>query len=188
MSREKSISYGFNPNKKNIARGELIATILFPDEVSVVQESAVSYLFTPNLKQGSHKVFPKILDDDKNFHQLVQATRNGLSYKSLLYAQAFMPFSVQEWATMLHVSTRSIERLKKDKKKLTSSQSEKLIEITILYDYGVDVFGDYQKFSKWLERTNLALGGISPKSLLDTNSGINAVKTALSRIEYGVLA
>lgn len=118
----------------------------------------------------------------------MQATRNGLSYKSLSNAQSLMPFSTQEWATMLHVSKRSIERLKKESKKLTSSQSEKLIEVALLYDYGLDVFGDAKKFPRWLERSNLALGGVTPKSLLDTNQGIKAIKTELSRIEYGVLA
>ena len=113
----------------------------------------------------------------------MQATRNGLSYKSLSNAQSLMLFSTQEWATMLHVSKRSLER-----KKLTSSQSEKLTEVALLYDYGLDVFGDAKKFPRWLERSNLALGGITPKSLLDTNQGIKAIKTELFKIEYGVLA
>jgi len=133
-------------------------------------------------------VFPKIIDDDKNFFRLIDATRKGLPYKSLRNAQVIMPFSSQEWARMLHVSKRSIDRLKKERRKLSSTQSEKLIEVTLLYDYGVDVFGSAEKFTKWLDKNNIALGGVEPKSLLDTNLGIKAVKTELSRIEYGVLA
>ena len=83
---------------------------------------------------------------------------------------------------------KTIYRKIKERKKLTSSQFEKLIEVTLLCDYGLDVFGDAKKFSKWLERSNLALVGVTPKSLLDTNQGIKAIKTELSRIEYGVLA
>lgn len=164
----------------NLKRGELAHHILFADEA---KQSPVDQASEADAVYSS-----RILDDDRSFIKLVSATRIGLPYKSLRKAQEIMPFSIQEWAEMLHVSTRSIDRLKKEKRKLSSSQSEKLIEITLLYDYGVDVFGSSEKFSKWLNRTNMALGGIEPKSLLDTNQGINAVKSELSKIEYGVLS
>lgn len=140
------------------------------------------------LEASTASSFPKILNDDKNYFTLVMATRNGLPYKSFENAQNLMPFSSQEWAEMLHISNRSLVRLKSDKKHLSRTQSEKLIEVTLLFDYGVDVFGSTEKFTQWLSRTNIALGGIVPKSLLDTNQGIKAVETALSRIEHGVLA
>lgn len=140
------------------------------------------------LEASTASSFPKILNDDKNYFTLVMATRNGLPYKSFENAQSLMPFSSQEWAEMLHISNRSLVRLKSDKKHLSRTQSEKLIEVTLLFDYGVDVFGSTEKFTKWLSRTNIALGGIVPKSLLDTNQGIKAVETALSRIEHGILA
>jgi hypothetical protein len=37
-----------------------------------------------------------------------------------------MPFSKQEWAIMLNVSTQSINSIKKERKKLTGSQSKKV--------------------------------------------------------------
>ncbi|GGE30775.1 type II RES/Xre toxin-antitoxin system antitoxin [Psychroflexus planctonicus] len=140
------------------------------------------------LEASTASSFPKILNDDQNYFTLVMATRNGLPYKSFENAQSLMPFSSQEWAEILHISNRSLVRLKSDKKHLSRTQSEKLIEVTLLFDYGVDVFGSTEKFTQWLSRTNIALGGIVPKSLLDTNQGIKAVETALSRIEHGVLA
>ncbi len=131
---------------------------------------------------------PKILDDDKNFFHLVAASREGLPYQSFHNAQITMPFTLDEWSQMLHISKRSIDRLKKEKRRLNPTQTEKLIEITMLFDYGVDVFGSFDKFSTWLTRSNTGLGGVTPKSLLDTNLGIKAIHTTLSRIEYGVLA
>ena len=111
-----------------------------------------------------------------------------MAYKSFQRAQHILSFTLQEWAQFLHISTRSLDRLKKEKKKLNPSQSEKLIDITLLYEYGVDVFGSSEKFSKWLSRPSIPLGGVEPKSLLDTNQGIQAIKSELSKIEYGVLA
>lgn len=197
------MKYSVKPDSTKLERGTLIIKILFPDgfggtdvEGSVsdldsdsAAKKMVSDMPTEYVSENLGKIHsPKIIDDDRNFYRLIMATRNGLPYKSLKNAQDFMPFSIQEWAEMLHISIRSIDRLKKERKKLSSSQSEKLIEITLLYDYGMDVFGTSEKFSMWLNRVNLALGGVKPKSLLDTNQGIKAVETVLSRIEYGVLA
>lgn len=187
--------------KTNMERGEILAQVVFPGGIEVREydnDSEKSSSGSTNLHEelpvyygpadATTKAFPKIFDDNKNFYGLIHATRNGLPYRSLKNAQDIMPFSTQEWAQILHVSTRSIDRLKKENKKLNSTQSEKLIEVTLLYDYGVDVFSSSEKFSQWLHRNNIALGGVAPKSLLDTNQGINAVKNALSRIEYGVLS
>lgn len=166
-------------------RGEIAYQILFPDENQSVesQHESVDQVSDVDLIYSS-----RILDDDSSFIKLINATRRGLPFKSLSKALVVMPFSIQEWADILHISTRSIDRLKKERKKLNISQSEKLIEITLLYDYGVDVFGSSEKFSKWLNRSSIALGGLEPKSLLDTNQGIQVVKSELSKIEYGVLA
>lgn len=195
------MNYSNKQNNTKLERGALIIKILFPDgfedthvEESVsdsdsVSEKLVSDMPTEYVSKDLGKIHtPKIIDDDRNFYRLISATRNGLPYKSFKNAQDFMPFSTQEWADILHISIRSIDRLKKERKKLSSSQSEKLIEITLLYDYGMDVFGSSEKFSMWLNRVNMALGGVKPKSLLDTNQGIKAIETVLSRIEYGVLA
>ena len=173
---------------------EITNAIVFPhksvsENFSILKESGVSY----NVKTTKHdasllsNVFKKE-NNFTNFYDLVIVTRDGLPFESLEAAQYLMPFSLQEWSAILQVSTRSIDRLKKEKKKLGVSQSEKLIEITLLFDYGVQVFGSKSKFSKWLERNNTGLGGLEPKSLLDTSLGMKAIETALSRIEYGILA
>lgn len=43
--------------------------------------------------------------------------------------------------------------------------SEKIFQVTLLFKYWVDVFGDKKKFNTWLETDNLALGRIKPKEL-----------------------
>lgn len=164
---------------RNTKLGELAHHILFSTKAQA-KENEVS--------EADALYATQVLNDDTNFLKLINATRVGLPYQSFKNAQHIMPFSLQEWSAMLHISTRSIDRLKKERKQLSSTQSEKLIEVTLLFDYGVHVFGDSTKFSKWLNRNNIALGGLNPKSLLDTNQGIKAVKAELSKIEYGVLA
>jgi putative toxin-antitoxin system antitoxin component (TIGR02293 family) len=58
----------------------------------------------------------------------------------------------------------------------------------MLYEYGIEVFGDRDNFNIWLNSRSIALGGRSPKELLDTKFGIDLVKDELGRIEHGVLA
>lgn len=171
-----------NFKNNNFKSGELAYHILFSDAESEVGR-------TDMVSESMHEIYSsRLVEDDGNFIKLVRATRKGLPYKSLRRAQEIMSFTQQEWAKILHLSSRSIDRLKKEKKSLNPTQSEKLIEVTLLYDYGIEVFGSIDKFSKWLNRPSIPLGGFEPKSLLDTNQGIVAVKQELSKIDYGVLA
>ncbi len=98
------------------------------------------------------------------------------------------PFTSRDWSGFLHLSERSMQRYKKDGGIFGTVSSEKIVEITMLYKYGVSVFGEKQKFDSWLNIKNVALGGIKPKELLDTSFGIGLIKDELSNIEYGVLA
>ncbi|PLW96765.1 MAG: hypothetical protein C0591_08105, partial [Marinilabiliales bacterium] len=82
----------------------------------------------------------------------------------------------------------SLQRYKKDKGSFNPVTSEKIIEIAMLNKYGIKVFGDQQKFNTWLSSKNLALGGVSPKDLLDSSFGIQLLKDELTRIEHGILA
>ena len=166
----------------NINISKISYYILFPDEQ--LEEETPDVVSESEL--GTHS--SNQLSGDSNFLKLVKATRRGLSYKSFYRAQKLMNFTQQDWAEIFHISPRTIDRLKKDKKHLNSTLSEKLIEVTLLYDYGIEVFGSIEKFSTWLNRPSLYLGNVEPKSLLDTHQGIEAVKSELSRIDYGILA
>ena len=72
---------------------------------------------------------------------------------------------------------------------LDSRDAELVLRISELVDYGRDVFNEEgDKFQKWLNKSNISLGGESPIQLLDTISGVNEVKFCLNRIEFGNFA
>lgn len=78
---------------------------------------------------------------------------------------------------------------KSDQSLLDTRDSELLPLITELLDYGLEVFNnEEEKFQSWLGKSNVSLGGIFPESLLDTITGIDEVKFALNRIEFGNFA
>jgi len=126
--------------------------------------------------------------DDNNILSLIDAVRNGISYSFFNNLVRSSPFSWPEWSSFLHLSERTMQRYKKEKKNFGPVYSEKILEITMLYKYGRDVFGDEKNFHAWLNSTNVSLGNSSPKQLLDSNFGIEMVKDELGRIEHGVLA
>jgi putative toxin-antitoxin system antitoxin component (TIGR02293 family) len=89
-------------------------------------------------------------------------------------------------AEMLQVSAPTIYRWVRQDKKLERNFSVQLFELTDLFLYGKEVFGDQEAFFKWLELPNTALGGLEPKELLEIPNGIPKVRDLLGRIEYGV--
>lgn len=126
--------------------------------------------------------------DDKNAYSLINAIKEGIRFSFFEKLAKNIPFTLREWASYLHLSERSLQRFKKEKGTFNTVSSEKIIEITMLNKYGIEVFCDQDKFNVWLLAKNVALGGIKPKDLLDSSFGIQLLKDELTRIEHGILA
>jgi putative toxin-antitoxin system antitoxin component (TIGR02293 family) len=125
---------------------------------------------------------------DQDVIGLIAAVREGLGYPLFMAIAGNTPFSLGEWSSFLHLSERTLQRYKKEKKKFDALQSEKILQIAILYKQGVEAFGGREKFDAWLESESLALGRMKPKDLLDSNFGIGLLRDEIIRIEHGVLA
>ena len=126
--------------------------------------------------------------DDGNILSLIEMIRNGIKFPAFSFLAAKSPFSLSEWSSFLHISDRTMQRYKKESLTFDPLQSEKIVEIALLFNKGNEVFGTTDKFNLWLESDNLALGMLKPKNLLDSSFGINLLKDELDRIENGVLA
>ncbi|HLF33441.1 MAG TPA: antitoxin Xre/MbcA/ParS toxin-binding domain-containing protein [Cyclobacteriaceae bacterium] len=126
--------------------------------------------------------------DEKDVVALINASRKGIGYAIFMDLAKISPFSLQEWSIYLHLSERTIQRYKKEKRAFDPMQSERILQIMLLFKSGARVFGSKDKFSRWLESENLALGKITPKELLDNTFGIGLLNDELIRIEHGVLA
>ena len=126
--------------------------------------------------------------DDSSLLTLIDIVRKGISSQDFTKIVDETPFTLSEWAHYLRLSERTLQRAQKEKKAFPSIQSERIVELVMLYQYGVQVFGTKEGFDSWLQSVSIALGGRVPKELLDTQFGISMVKDALGRIEHGVLA
>ncbi len=129
-----------------------------------------------------------ILLEESNIMPLIYQTRQGINFDSFAQLAKLSPFNFQDWSKFLHLSERTMQRYKKEKKRFGPIYAEKIIEITILQKYGDAVFGNDDKFAKWMDIENIALGGSKPKELLDSTFGISLVKDELGRIEHGIFS
>lgn len=139
---------------------------------SMLAEPAAAYGHTPG---------------ETSFLRLVHVSREGLSYEKFLVAVAAFSFSKQTLASILHISERTLERIHKDKKKLSTPQTERILKLSMLFEVGWDFFGSRDHFGKWLELPATAFKGKTPLSMLDTTYGIQTVELLLKRLSHGVL-
>ncbi len=120
---------------------------------------------------------------------VVSAIRAGIPYSLFDVIAAFTPFSEEDWAGLLGISTKSLQRYKKeDNFRFKSIHSEKIIEMTEVTALGLDVFDTSEQFYLWLTSPSYALGGHSPKHLLNDSYGKELVMDELYRIDHGVFA
>ena len=124
---------------------------------------------------------------DNEMLYLIQTSREGLDYEIFRKIALQNHFSMNDWSGLLHISERTLQRYRKEKRKFNQVQSERILEIALLMNHGLEVFGGADKFNSWLISENLALGRIKPKQLLDSSFGIGIIKDELTRIEHGIL-
>ncbi len=145
------------------------------------------------MKKETEKRYPEhiekpLLTEEPEVGYLISTSRHGIPYHTFTKMTADNPFSLDDWSSFLHLSERTMQRYKKEKKTFDPIHSERILEITMLYNRGTEVFGKSEKFNSWLNSKSIALGGIRPKELLDSTFGIGMLKNELTRIEHGVLA
>ncbi len=127
-------------------------------------------------------------DDESRKYDMIKLVRDGIAYNDFLEFFNDEPFTEKEWANYLGISTRTLDRYRNGTKSFPSKQSERIIEIKRLLNYGESVFEDRDNFMYWMSTQNIPMGGVVPKELLDTTMGINMVHDQLGRIEHGILA
>lgn len=148
------------------------------DPTSLVEEAANAYQIP--LKVG-------YISNAHSEIDILNLIKKGVPKKALDKTMQMMDFSLDEMSTILHVSERTLRRYD-DKSNLNIEQSERIIELNNLYQFGIEVLGSLDNFKIWINSPILALGQQKPKEFLDTSFGITMLKNILGRIQYGVFS
>ena len=122
-----------------------------------------------------------------NKTDFINYVREGIPKISLDNLMEVTGFSATEMADILHTTDRTLRRYTSTQK-LNPEQSERLIEMALLYTRGEEVFDTLEQFKIWMDTPVLAIGNKKPKTFLDTSIGIELLMTELGRIEHGIFA
>lgn len=144
-----------------------------------VNEPYLTYGQAPSMDINS-------LLDDK--FVLIAQIKKGFSYLTFSNISDALPYTLEEWGSLLGLSLKSMHRYKSENRTFKPLQSEKIMEIAEVSILGQEVFGDQEKFTLWFGRPSQALGGLSPKELVADSYGKQLVIDELQRIEHGIFA
>ena len=119
----------------------------------------------------------------------VNIIRIGVPYASIDVISKRINVPVKEVLHIFGLPQTTYNKKRREKSLLNGRDSEVVLLLTELVDFGVEVFNNEEdKFQRWMKKQNLSLGGNTPESLLDSITGIQEVKNCLNRFEYGNLA
>lgn len=119
----------------------------------------------------------------------VDILRKGLPYEAIEVISKRADLPVKQILKLFGVPQTTYNKKKKDKDLLSNRDSEMILVLTELLDFGLEVFNnEAEKFHRWLKKPNISLGTATPESLFDSITGIQEVRNSLNRLEYGNLA
>jgi uncharacterized protein (DUF2384 family) len=98
------------------------------------------------------------------------------------------PFTHAEWAAILHVSERTLQRYAKSNGSFAPINAERAVQIEKVLKEGKLTFGKTDTFYNWLKQKPHMLEGTLSFESLTTYDGIQKVLIQLGRIQHGILA
>lgn len=132
---------------------------------------------------------PSTIDTSRTL-SLVKNSKNPTSYLTILKEESGE--TDEELSELLDMNVKTF-RMKKAPRKVSEKKAvyiepsllERTIMLISLFRHGKDVFGTIEKFKKWLEQENFYFGKKTPRTYMDTVSGIKFIDDSLTAMEYG---
>lgn len=115
----------------------------------------------------------------------IQLVREGLPFPCMATFCDRLGLSLPQLAGELGVSSAAIAASRRSGK-LTKEQSVRLLRLARLVEYGCEIFESLDTTREWLRASNIALGDVTPMSLLDTEFGAELVRRVIRNIEFGL--
>lgn len=97
------------------------------------------------------------------------------------------PFTVIEWAEMLHISERTLHRYAKENTPFQGLQVELILLIGKMIDLGLTLF-DKEGLKNWVHSPAFSLNNRTPLETMQSYAGIQEVIQLLGRIQHGIPA
>lgn len=108
------------------------------------------------------------------------------NYKKLKKITDLVPFTQAEWANMLHLSERTLQRYAKNNSSFEGIYTDRILLLQEMINLGLETFIDAEAFYRWLKKDKPVMGHVLNFSSLYSERGIQEVIDQLTRIQYGV--
>ena len=108
------------------------------------------------------------------------------TYKKLKKITDMVPFTQSEWANMLHLSERTLQRYAKNNSSFEGIYTDRILLLQDMIQLGLETFTDAQAFYGWLKKDKPVLGQNLNFESLYSDRGIQEVIEQIHRIQYGV--
>lgn len=119
--------------------------------------------------------------------ELLMLIAKGINYKLVEEFANKLEIKRTVLCRVMGVSERTLQRLD-GKDFLKPVQTEKFLGLVEVYELGLPVFGDREKFNTWLHTENFALSSLRPIDIVGNAYGKEMVLTELNNIEHGIFA
>ncbi|MEX6687757.1 DUF2384 domain-containing protein [Danxiaibacter flavus] len=107
-------------------------------------------------------------------------------YKKFEKIAGLVPFTQKEWANILHLSEKTLQRYSKDNKSFEGIYVDRILQLEQLIHMGLETFTDAEAFYRWLKREKNILGQTVNFESLYSTQGIQDIIDDLGRIQHGV--
>ncbi len=108
------------------------------------------------------------------------------TYKKFEKLSSMVPFTQKEWAGILDLSERTLQRYARDNKGFEGIYTDRLLHIEQLIEAGLETFISAAAFYAWLKKDKFVLGQPLTFENLYTTRGIQETINQLLRIQQGV--
>lgn len=111
-----------------------------------------------------------------------------LTYNDFKKVADKVPFTQSEWAAILHISERTLQRYAKDNHAFAPINAERFALMEKVLREAKITFGKTEIFYNWLKRNPYMLEGNLSLESLTSFDGIQHVLTQMGRIQHGLFA
>ena len=110
------------------------------------------------------------------------------TYRKFKKVADMVPFTQAEWASVLHLSERTLQRYAKNNGSFEGIYTDRILQIQELVETGLATFSSADAFYQWLKKDKHVMGHVLNFTSLSTTRGIQETLNQLVRIQHGVYA
>ena len=142
-----------------------------------------SMINTNQKKNNTSNPFEELIGLDAKIRlSLLKLVQTGFDYKTIGYAQQRIGLTQAQVGELINVNVRTLTR-RKNEGYLNTPESEQLYRVVMLVEQAIDLMQDRAAALHWLKTPKRELEGKTPLELANTQSGIDAIKKLLDRVE-----